>query len=89
MTASPDAARRERRRPPRTDEVLRLLRELERRMEAVEERLDALERTAPPSPAPDAPTCAVELIGCLDDCVDDVEELRRRVRDARSAERRH
>lgn len=67
--------------------VLDTLGHIEARMDALEERLLSLERKDlmdPPDPA--GPTCSSELIGCLDDCVDDVKELRKRGRHVRTSE---
>lgn len=66
------------------------LKELSERLERTEARLDAMER----KPAPEGPEgrddicveCSA-LVGCLDDCCEDPEEVRERVRDVRSAGR--
>ena len=52
-------------------------------LEARAERLEA-EGTMQGGRVVDGRSCCDDLIGCLDDCVTDVKELRRRVRDVRS-----
>lgn len=63
-------------------------RDLEERLEQLEERVGRLERDADGERGArkEAIECAGcdELIGCLDDCVTDVRALRKRVKDARS-----
>ena len=63
-------------------------RELEERLDRLEARVERLEREAgsgrPGDTAPDHCSCCDDIIGCLDDCVTDVKELRKRVKDARS-----
>ena len=62
-------------------------RDLEERLEQLEERVGRLERAADGrrevSEEIECTGCD-ELIGCLDDCVTDVRALRKRVKDARS-----
>jgi hypothetical protein len=63
-------------------------RDLEERLEQMEERVGRLERAAggvreTNEEAIECTGCD-ELIGCLDDCVTDVQALRKRVKDARS-----
>lgn len=59
----------------------------EQRLDDLEARIEALERAVSGGGEEDAgqgiSRCS-EIIGCLDDCVTDVRELRKRVRDARS-----
>ena len=50
----------------------------------MEERLSRLEEVLEqPSGAEGEICCALELIGCLDDCVTDISELREKVKDVR------
>jgi hypothetical protein len=63
------------------------LERIETRMDELERRLSALEAGEREQGRPDICSCSDDLIGCLDDCVDDVEELRKRARDVRTAER--
>lgn len=53
---------------------------LEARVERLE-RADSLERDGGDRPA--GCSCCDDIIGCLDDCVPDVRELRKRVKDVR------
>jgi len=65
------------------DDLSRRIGEMERTVSSIAERSDPDARTG------EGACCSDDLIGCLDDCVDDVKELRKRVRDARSPERGH
>ena len=61
--------------------------ELEERFGLLEARVERLERTAEKGQEPEGPIECVgcdDIIGCLDDCVTDVKELRKKVKDARS-----
>lgn len=68
--------------------VRRDRRDIEERLDRLEERVERLER--PPEEQVVSPegangcSCCDDLIGCLDDCVEDVRELRKRVKDVRS-----
>jgi|ADurb_Met_01_Slu_FD_contig_41_984270_length_934_multi_3_in_0_out_0_2 hypothetical protein len=73
--------RRSRDRGPRT------IGSTERRLDALEARVDALERLLPvrgeEGREQDISRCS-DIIGCLEDCAIDVRELRKKVRDVRS-----
>jgi hypothetical protein len=61
--------------------------ELEERMDLLEARIGRLEHRTGGDQGPEGPIECVgcdDLIGCLDDCVTDVRELRKKVKDARS-----
>lgn len=62
--------------------------DLEERLVRLEARVERLEREASVERSggegPIECSCCDDLIGCLDDCVTDVRELRKRVRDVRS-----
>ena len=80
----------QRRSPRNRDALRRRLDMLENRMDAVERHLLSLEQggTADRTGHPADPACSSELIGCLDDCVDDVKDLRKRTRHVRTSESR-
>jgi len=60
--------------------------DLDERLDRLEARIERLERATGPAPerAGGERSCCEDIIGCLDDCVTDVRELRTKVRDARS-----
>ncbi|MDW5562014.1 MAG: hypothetical protein SA339_02220 [Methanomassiliicoccus sp.] len=61
--------------------------DLEGRMDRLEARIKRLERAVlqgQEAAGSGECTSCDDLIGCLDDCVADVQELRKKVRDARS-----
>lgn len=60
--------------------------DLKARLDLLEERIARLERAVGTKEPADAEQCSGcdDLIGCLDDCVTDVRELRKKVRDVRS-----
>lgn len=68
-------------------EIMAALRELSERLTRIESRLDALERKLASEKDKErdktCPECST-LVGCLEDCCDDPEELRKKVRDVRS-----
>ncbi len=72
-------------------EILDALSRLATRMDALEERLRSLEErdTIKTNIVGESPCCSDDLIGCLDDCVDNVNDLRKRAKDVRTSERRH
>ncbi|MBI0582782.1 MAG: hypothetical protein ISF22_00995 [Methanomassiliicoccus sp.] len=60
-------------------------RDLEHRLARLEARVERLERgERPRAEVKETVTCCDDIIGCLDDCVTDVREIRKRVRDVRS-----
>jgi hypothetical protein len=78
---SSEVRARNRRRRPRS--ARKRVDALEARVRALEDRIMKLE--APDDArSPESASCCEDLIGCLDDCVTDVQELRRKVKDARS-----
>jgi hypothetical protein len=75
-------------------EAIRRLDEQSMVIDDLRRRISELERTVGKSetddivPVAEPACCSSELIGCLDDCVDDVKDLRKRTRHVRTSERR-
>ena len=77
-------------------EIIAALRDLSERLGKIEARLDELERKLErpeegrnKEGRDDTCTECSSLVGCLEDCCDDPEELRKRVKDVRSSDRGH
>ena len=70
-------------------EMMERLAGIEARLDKLEMKLGAAEERSREGTSDDKCTNCSDIIGCLEDCVDDPEELRKRARNVRSSDRGH